>query len=180
MLGRGRERKALYEAIDHYGAMVYRLAYRVLRNQNDAEDVAQEVFVKLLRARRASTLACSNPKAWLSVTTLNTARKALRSEANRRKREELVAFEKSRVHPSPCEPPDDAAEVWRIVDGLAEDLRTPLVLHYQEGFKYREIAAALGCPEGTVATRISTAKARVRTILEKSGGLPSCRTSKSS
>ena len=167
MFGRWhRERKPLHRAIERHGEMVYRLAYRVLRNPADAEDAAQEVFIKLLRLRRSTTNGVRNERAWLSITSLNTARKILRESRNRRKRETWVA---ENHHHRPDERDAQSQEVWQAVDALPDELRIPLILHVQEGLKYREIAEAMGCPEGTVGSRISDAKARMRSILQKSG-----------
>lgn len=156
------ERDHLHEAIDDHGSMVYRLAYRILGNAADAEDTAQDVFVKYMRARRKSD-GVQNPRAWLSVTALNTARNRLRDDLNRKRRERAWA---SRVPPE--QPSSDGGDdVWRAVDTLPDELKIPLILHYQEDFKYREISEALGCPEGTVATRIARAKDRVRAHMSK-------------
>ncbi len=156
-----------------HGAMVFRLALRVVHNRADAEDIAQEVFVKFVEARRRASV--TEPRGWLAITALNTARNLLRSEKNRRIRQEVWAERTAREHSdrecSANEPVDRDGAVWKAVDALPTELKFPLLLHYQEGLKYREIAEALRCPPGTVATRISQAKSKVQSILERNGAL---------
>ena len=148
--------------------MVYRLAFRVVRNQADAEDVSQEVFVKYVQARRRAGVA--NPRAWLSITALNTARNLIRGEKNRKRREDNWARNAPHSTTPSAKETDEDAQIWDAVDQLPDELKFPLLLHYQEGLKYREIATALRCPPGTIATRISQAKERIRTRLSTSGG----------
>lgn len=158
---RHAERKALHGAIDEFGPLVYRLAYRILGNPADAEDAAQEVFLKFLRIRRGGRI--TDERAWLAVTALNTARNLQRGDRNRRRRESQWA---ERSHRTSGEARDgDTGEIWSAVESLPDELKIPLILHYQEGFKYREIADALHCPSGTVATRIASAKERLRGLL---------------
>lgn len=161
------ERRSIHGAIDEHGAMVYRLAYRVLGNQADAEDAAQEVFIKLLRARRSTATQVTDERGWLAVTALNLARNLRRGEHNRKRREAAWAVQSLQLRSGQSIAPD--GEIWRSVDTLPDELKVPLLLHYQEGFKYREIAQALRCPEGTVATRIANAKERIRSSLARNG-----------
>lgn len=168
-----RERAELHREVEQHGTMVYRLAYRIVRNQADAEDVAQEVFVKYVQARRRA--AITNPRAWLSITSLNTARNLLRGEKNRKRREDSWARDPQRQLTVSAKSPnvdENEADLWDAVDQLPDELKFPLLLHYQEGLKYREIATALRCPPGTVATRISQAKDRLRTRVSPLSNAP--------
>ncbi|MBN1422338.1 MAG: sigma-70 family RNA polymerase sigma factor [Planctomycetes bacterium] len=143
--------------------MVYRIAHRVLGNASDAEDVTQGVYLRLLqfhsRLRRESSL-----KAWLAKTTLNAARLVLRRDATRRERERRWGDRK--LEQRKTQPMLSAEEVNGAIDALSEELRIPVILHYQEGMTHREIAEALACPEGTVARRLSSARDRLRKRLE--------------
>ena len=172
------ERADLHHCAEQHGAMVFRLALRVVRNRADAEDVTQEVFVKLVEARRRANV--QEPRGWLAITALNTARNHLRNEKNRRRRQEVFAERAMRERGNggstnqgtpTQESTIEESAVWAAVDTLPVELRFPLLLHYQEGLKYREIADALRCPPGTVATRISQAKSKVQSILERNGAL---------
>ena len=88
------EREELRRTVELHGPMVYRLAFRVLRNRADAEDAAQEVFVQYVKARRKASV--EKPRAWLAITALNTARNLVRQERNRRRRQEVWAERRAR------------------------------------------------------------------------------------
>ncbi|MGE3165492.1 MAG: sigma-70 family RNA polymerase sigma factor [Planctomycetota bacterium] len=154
------DRSFVEEAIREHHGLVYRVAFRMVRNQADAEDVTQEVFLRvMLSAREASRTACL--PAWLVRVTLNAAKNHIRGAANRRLREALQAA----ARPTQEAKNVDTEALSRAIHELPETLRVPLLLHYDEGLKYREIGLALDCPDGTVAKRISTAKARLREAL---------------
>ncbi|MGE3166606.1 MAG: sigma-70 family RNA polymerase sigma factor [Planctomycetota bacterium] len=165
-------RQFVHAAVESHRGLVYRVAYRALGNAEDAEDVAQEVFLRLVRSRTDSPpIQTLTP--WLVRVTLNAARSARRDDTRRRRREALAP-----VEPDTRANPESDAEVEMtnraLVTALAElpdTLRMPLVLHYHEGLKYREIAVTLGCPEGTVARRIATAKERLRELLGPAAAL---------
>lgn len=149
--------------LEHHG-LVFRVAYSVVRNDADAEDVAQSTFLQLLRQRERLDEIESVP-AWLGRVALNAARQFVRGESRRRERQRVVAAtreersEAMAVHGIDTDGLSD--EEWAVRDAVArlpETLRLPLVLHYHEGLKYREIATVLECPEGTVARRISSGK----------------------
>jgi RNA polymerase sigma-70 factor (ECF subfamily) len=155
-------------AVSEHHAFVYRLAYRMLRNQADAEDLTQTVFVELLRSPDGLARAAS-PRAWLARVTFSKAASAKRGESRRRKREETWAKDRpEKADGDEMNPNDDVSEA---IASLPDELRVPVVLHYQEGLKYREIAEVCGCAEGTVASRISTAKEKLREKLKHGGAL---------
>lgn len=123
-----------------------------------AEDAAQEVFVRL-----ASKLGQFRGEArlttWLHRVTVNVCRDELR----RRRRVQ-------RLTPDPAPPLSEFAprrELHEALESLPEALRAPLLLRYFEGLSYEEIAAALGCPPGTVATRLHRGLKRLEKYLEE-------------
>ena len=170
--------KTVEKAIHEHHALVYRLAHRMLRNSADAEDVTQCVFLLLLRSLESFRKARS-ARAWLARVTVNQAVSWIRAEGRRRKREQSWAADPMRPrttgdtmnNDSPNDTMPDSNALKTAIQELPEELRVPLILHYQEGFKYREIAETCKCPEGTVAKRISTAKARIKRQLAKGGAL---------
>lgn len=164
------------EAIEAYHPLVYRMAYRVLGNQADAEDATQEVFLRLFR--QGSVERIRSLPGWLVRVTLNASRNMIRGHSNRRAREARWAAdsearqEEAHKMPHSESHPDEAHDPERLAAAIAalpDDLRLPLVLHYEEGLKYREIATALELREGTVAKRIHTAKARLQERLQRGG-----------
>ncbi len=137
---------------------VYRVACRVLHDPAGAEDVAQQVFLKLYQDGGLPS-GVANPTAYVARAAVNTALKSVRSEDRRDRREQA---------PRPRAATQDPAlrlVVREAVDDLPSDLKVPIVLHYFEGLGYEEVSDALGIPAGTVAWRISEAKGKLRASL---------------
>jgi RNA polymerase sigma-70 factor (ECF subfamily) len=135
---------------------VFRVAYAVLRNSHDAEDVAQEVFLKLYRLRRWDEI--EDERAYLSRVAW---RIAIDRFGNAQRGGEVLDAEA----PTPEDTPEQlavhanrAAIVHRLMDALPEELRQPLALSAAGDLKSREIARILGIPEGTVRTRLMKAR----------------------
>jgi RNA polymerase sigma factor (sigma-70 family) len=152
----------VYQAVSQYHGFVYKLAFRILRHQADAEDVTQIVFLRLVGSLDAFSQVESQ-KAWLARVTLRESLTWIRSEVRRRRRERNWAMKESQRKKG--EVMKATEEVSEAVSSLPDMLRLPVVLHYQDGLKFREIAAACGCSVGTIASRISTARNRLKTKL---------------
>jgi RNA polymerase sigma-70 factor, ECF subfamily len=147
--------------------LAFRVAYAVLRQREDAEDIAQEAAV---RAYRSFTSLRSRDRfrAWLVRIAWRLALDRRKSERRRGARE-LVA---SSAPPAPRNAEDIAAgrqteeRVWEAVDGLPEKLRIVVVLSAIEGHGMRETAVLLGLAEGTVKSRLHEARRRLLERLE--------------
>jgi RNA polymerase sigma-70 factor (ECF subfamily) len=163
-----KDLELVQRAISEHHAFVYRLAYRMLRNQADAEDLTQTVFVELVRSPGALARVAS-PRAWLARVTFSKVASAKRGESRRRKREENWA--KDRPATAAGDEMNTNDDVTEAIASLPDELRVPVVLHYQEGLKYREIAEVCQCAEGTIASRISTAKEKLREKLKPGSAL---------
>lgn len=162
--------------VRRYAGQVYRIALRVCGNPADAEDVAQEVFLKLCRSLNRFQGESSFHTFLYRVTT-NAALDFLRG----RKRRETVPLEAEgngplTVLPDPDAPPEEQLErrelqraVRRGIAKLPAGQRTALALRELEGLSYAEIAAVLGLSEGTVKSRIARGRERLRVILEREG-----------
>jgi RNA polymerase sigma-70 factor (ECF subfamily) len=144
---------------------VFRVAYAVLRNSHDAEDVAQEVFLKLYRSRRWDRI--DDERAYLSRVAWRIAIDRL---PKARCGDELLNAES----PSHDETPEQtavhanwAAIVHRLMDALPEELRQPLALSAADDLKSFEIAQILGIPEGTVRTRMLKAREMLKQKLSR-------------
>lgn len=134
--------------------LAFRVAYGVLRNQADAEDVAQEAFAK---AHRAFTQLRDRDRfrAWLVRMTWRLALDRRRADRRRSLREAAQA----RLAPVATPAPDPRVDaLWRAVDALPEKLRVVIVLANVEGHGIRDIAALLQLPEGTVKSRLFDAR----------------------
>lgn len=144
-------------AMKTYGDTVYRLALCRLQNVADAEDVYQDVFLRLWEQDAASWDA-EHCKAWLIRTTLNRCHDLHRF---RLRRQTLPLNEIAEAE----RPADEAVELWEAVANLPEKLRTVVHLHYAEGYQTAEIADLLGIPAVTVRTRLNRARTRLKELL---------------
>ena len=167
-----------------YQHKVLKLVLRNVRNPAEAEDVAQEAFIKAYRAL-ARFRGDSAFYTWLYRIAINTAKNALAARAR-----SPLEFELDRVDGE--EPRDLQARmkdtatpealalteeirttVNAAMEKLPEDLRTAIMLRELEGLSYEEIAESMACPVGTVRSRIFRAReaidARLREVFE--GGL---------
>jgi RNA polymerase sigma-70 factor, ECF subfamily len=162
------ERGAFDLLVLRYQHKVVKLVARLLRDPTEAEDVAQDAFVKAYRAL-ASFRGDSAFYTWLYRIAVNTARNAMASRQRRPLDYEadLSETEQSAVasRMSHSDTPEATAlsdeiheTVNRAVAELPEDLRTAIILREIEGLSYEEIAAAMDCPVGTVRSRIFRAR----------------------
>jgi RNA polymerase sigma-70 factor (ECF subfamily) len=162
------ERGAFDLLVLRYQHKVVKLVARLLRDPTEAEDVAQDAFVKAYRAL-ASFRGDSAFYTWLYRIAVNTARNAMASRQRRPLDYEadLSETEQSAVasRMSHSDTPEATAlsdeihaTVNRAVADLPEDLRTAIILREIEGLSYEEIAAAMDCPVGTVRSRIFRAR----------------------
>jgi RNA polymerase sigma-70 factor (ECF subfamily) len=162
------ERGAFDLLVLRYQHKVVKLVARLLRDPTEAEDVAQEAFVKAYRAL-ASFRGDSAFYTWLYRIAVNTARNVMASRQRRPLDYEadLSETEQSAVasRMSHSDTPEATAlsdeihaTVNRAVADLPEDLRTAIILREIEGLSYEEIAAAMDCPVGTVRSRIFRAR----------------------
>jgi len=153
------------ELVRRQSRFVFRVAYAVLLNSHDAEDVVQETFLKLYRNRGWQNL--DNERAFL-------ARVAWRVAVDSRSRSPQPAGPISEPDqagelPSPRPGPEQTllnanqmATVHSMIDALPEDLRVPLALSAFDELNSREIGGILGIPEGTVRTRLQRAREMLR------------------
>ena len=148
----------LCNAMRLHGGAVYRLALCRLQNVADAEDVYQDVFLKLL-GQESGNWDPEYLKAWLIWATLNRCADLHRF----RLRRPVLALEDI---PELARPADDsAAELWDAVARLPEKLRTVVHLHYAEGYSTEEVAALLEVPPATVRTRLRRARLKLKDLL---------------
>lgn len=153
------DREAFRELFLLYRERVYTTALFLTRHSHAAADITQQVFLKLL-THIGTFRGESRFGTWLVQIVVNAAR----DEARRSRR--LVPADSLNELPSPELRPDDRfAEseekrlLWRAIDALPFRLRAPVVLRYLEDRSYDEIAEALGCRKGTVASRLHRAHA---------------------
>ena len=143
--------------VQTYADLILRLGYTYLKSTHDAEDVCQNVLIKLLQTDRAFESA-EHERAWIVRATANACKDALRSTFRRR----TVALEAAAATAAP-EAPDSA--VLEAVMALPENYREAVYLHYFEGYSVREIAGLLGRSEAAVTAHLSRGRHKLRTTL---------------
>ena len=160
------DREAVAELYDRHAARVLGLAYRIVRNSSDAEDVVQEVFAQAWRTAPSYQAARGTVAGWLLMMARTRAIDRLRARQSRRDTEGEPDVE---AIPSDAASLSDqiiadqqAAGVRAAMDTLPPDQRTALDLAYFEGLTQTEIAERLRIPLGTVKTRIRSALASLR------------------
>ncbi|MET7638301.1 RNA polymerase sigma factor SigE [Streptomyces sp. NPDC005438] len=156
------------EIVSTHSARVYRLAYRLTGNQHDAEDLTQEVFVRVFRS--LSTYTPGTFEGWLHRITTNLFLDMVRRKQRIRfdalgddAAERLPSRE-----PTPQQHFNDThfdADVQQALDTLAPEFRAAVVLCDIEGLSYEEIAATLGVKLGTVRSRIHRGRSHLRKAL---------------
>jgi RNA polymerase sigma-70 factor (ECF subfamily) len=157
------------EIVSTHSTRVYRLAYRLTGNQHDAEDLTQEVFVRVFRS--LSTYTPGTFEGWLHRITTNLFLDMVRRKQRIRfdalgddAAERLPSRE-----PSPQQVFQDThfdADVQQALDTLAPEFRAAVVLCDIEGLSYEEIAATLGVKLGTVRSRIHRGRSHLRKALK--------------
>ena len=157
------------EVVRLHSARVYRLAYRLTGNQHDAEDLTQEVFVRVFRS--LSTYSPGTFEGWLHRITTNLFLDSVRRRA-RIRFDALGEDTTGRLagrEPGPAQAYDDThldADIQAALDALPPDFRAAVVLCDLEGLSYEEIAATLGIKLGTVRSRIHRGRNQLRAALE--------------
>jgi RNA polymerase sigma-70 factor (ECF subfamily) len=167
--------KAFNNLVLHYQDRVYSLAYRIMGEGESAADAAQETFISAYQ--KLESYRGGSFKAWLFRITTNTCYDELR----RRKRRPITMLDDLPGADSDDGPPvaadipspEQAAQqaelnraIQQCISGLQADQRAVLVLSDVEGMNYQEIAEIAGVNLGTVKSRLSRARASVRTCLQ--------------
>ena len=184
--GLARDLEGSFERmVQEYEDRLYTFAHRLSGNSEDAEDIAQDAFVRAYRALKTyppERIRAMSLKAWLYQITLNVARNRARG-----KRPNHVSIdERAGDGRSVWEPEDDPenrpdsrfeqgrrrADIATLVAKLPERYRSALILRYMEGLRLEEVAAVLKQPLGTVKSNVHRAVNALREALLQSRRMP--------
>lgn len=142
-------------AVERYQDTVYRVALHVLASPQDADDAAQEVFLRLYTAKKPFQSE-EHLRRWLLRVTVNYCRDVLRSPWRRRR----ASLEE--VPPQPVFQQLEEEALYQAVMTLPEIYRIVLVLYYYEELSAREIGELLELETSAVTTRLSRARAKLK------------------
>jgi RNA polymerase sigma-70 factor (ECF subfamily) len=163
------DNEAIRQLVGRFQSDVFGLCVRLLHNRHDAEDVSQEVFLRVFRS-----LSGWDPsrllKPWIMGIAVNRCRTWL---AQRTRRPELVDYLQDTVA---AQPADDSTELLTEIHSALADLRleyrTVFVLFHEQGQPYEEIAQALDRPVGTIKTWLHRARLEMLERLRRRGMVP--------
>jgi RNA polymerase sigma-70 factor (ECF subfamily) len=169
---------AFDELVNRYKNRVYNVAYRFLGNHEDAQDVAQEVFIRAYKGIQKFKGA-AKVSTWLHSITGNLAKNRIR-DSRRKGRDQGTSIEalvEKSVHDSLADDgptPDQTAQkgeldevLQQCLGELPEHYRMAFVLRTFDGLSYEEIADAMDCPPGTVKSRLNQARTLLRDRLKE-------------
>lgn len=158
--------RAIAGLVERYQPPVFGLCMRLLQSRHDAEDVSQEVFLRVFRSL-ARWDATRPLKPWIMGIAVNRCRTWI---SNRKRQPELAPYLQD---VAPGKPNDSAAElaseIQAAVAALRLDYRTAFVLYHEHGQAYDEIAAAMDKPVGTIKTWLHRARLEVLESLRQRG-----------
>lgn len=151
------------ELYQRYANDVLRLCYFYLGDRQRAEDVCQDVFVRLLTT--SPELLEGREKAWLFKVAVNRCRDLWRGAWFRRVVLGSPAFE---LVPAPdtIGQMADQQEIMEAVNQLPSSFKEVILLHYYQGFGIGDIAAMMDLPEGTISSRLSRGRKKLERILK--------------
>lgn len=168
-----------FEALmEKHMGIIYNIALRMTANQDDAEDMTQEIMIKIFRSL-GSFKGNSKFSTWIYRVAVNTCLDELKKKKNK-KHLSLDAEISGDDGENQIEIKDDSPSPEKLAEQnelrdmvaaavklLSDEHRAVIVLRDIRGMSYSEIAGILGCSDGTVKSRISRARAQLKMILEK-------------
>jgi RNA polymerase sigma-70 factor (ECF subfamily) len=167
-----RDQSALARIYDRLGNAVYGLSRQVLKDEGLAQDVTQEIFLRLWNEPQRFDPERGSLRSFLLREAHSRSIEKVRSEEARRQRESRSEF---RDRPVLRDTEDDVItsltsnEVRNALSQLPDAERSAIVLAYYGGHSYREVASVLGAPEGTIKSRIRSGLSKLSSLLDNEG-----------
>lgn len=164
---RHRDQNALLELYQAYGALVYGLALRVLQNTGWAEEVTQDIFLKIWQQPERWNPALGQFNSWLLTITRNAAIDRLRKE----RRPSASQIEQAATAPTYSSSDDtlwyDSQVLHKLLEQLPTEQRQLIDLAFYQGYTHSELAENLNLPLGTVKTRLRMGLQKLRSLWEE-------------
>ncbi len=170
------------ELVRRHTRRIYNLCYRFTSNRQEAEDMTQEVFLRVYRTLGSYRAVHGGFTTWMTSVTRNLLIDHYRRTKRDRLTDSLDDEESGHTEqiPSQFRTPDQMAmagqlgeQVQRALGKLSPDLREAVILRDLQGLEYREIQDVLQVPEGTVKSRINRGRIELARLLEQMGVRPS-------
>jgi RNA polymerase sigma-70 factor (ECF subfamily) len=162
-----QEQNALLELYQRYGSLVYGLALRILRNPGAAEEVVQDIFLKVWQYPERWNPSLGQFSSWLLTITRNASIDRLRKDQH------LQPFSLDQLDIAPSTTLDDHA--WydaqilaNLLMELPSEQRQLIELAFYQGYTHSELSENLRLPLGTVKTRLRTGLQKLRSLWERS------------
>lgn len=165
---RGGDREAFAALVDRHYGFIFRVAYRLTGMRADAEDVAQEVCIRIARAIR-SYRGEGAFTTWLYSLTLNAVRDMARKGAREAAKAEAWGVQALVETEGAPDAEDPAEALWEAVRRLPAKQRDAVTLVYGEGLSHAEAAEAMNCSENTVSWHVHEARKRLRLLTGRAG-----------
>lgn len=165
------------ELVEAYGKDIYNFCRRLTYNEFDAEELYQDTFLKITDIAKRIDLD-NNPKSYLISVCVSLWNNKKRKYARRNRiapTEYIDEEERTDIYKSDATPEDEILKkelietVKRAVNELDDKMRIPFILFYNSGESIENIAKIVGCPPGTVKSRLFNARAQIKSKLEVYG-----------
>lgn len=162
-----------------YTRKIYNLCYRFTGRVEEAEDLSQEVFIKVFQTLRSYNAAQGSFSTWLN----RVARNHLVDHYRRSRKDRVTSSLEDQTVPIEEKPDPQSAPLGRVesrerretlqraLDRLSPDLREAVILRDLQDLDYQEIAQVLGVPEGTVKSRINRGRLELGRLLKRIEGM---------
>lgn len=146
------------KTVEEQKELMFRLAYNIMQNATDSEDIVAESICKAWE-KRASLKSPAKLKNWMLRITINLAKNAIILRNRTKLVEDCQKYYINRT--------SEEKNVWELVKYLKEKESTVIILYYYSGFSVREISQILRVPEGTIKSRLSQARKHLKNLMQE-------------
>ncbi len=166
----GKDEKALSELYDRYAKLLYSVILAIVKDQKEAEELLQEVFITVWNKSSLFSLKKGNAYSWLVAITRNIAIDRIRSKKfkDHRSLMEGIELPLENIDTSPLDAMiivERSLIVNEALSKIPHEQKETIMLTYFEGYSQKEIAELLGIPLGTVKTRIRMGMQKLQTLI---------------